>query len=231
MPLQGIIDTARSLAYWERLQDVTSNNAANANTDAFKADRLAAHVLPGRTSPVPVQAIDLEPGALRDTGRPLDVGLEGKGFLVVRTAHGERLMRGGSLRLDARGVITDMSGNPVLGEQGPIVASGAKLEVHGDGTVVVDDAIAGRLRLETVDDTNTLLKEGMGRYVPAGATRKVADGDVVVRQGSVEDANMNPIQSLVDLVTIQRAYASNIEALHAMDSVLGAVTTEVGRVQ
>jgi len=231
MPLQGIIDTARSLAYWERLQDVTSNNAANANTDAFKADRLAAHVLPGGSSPVPVQSIDLEPGALRDTGRPLDLGLEGKGFFVVRTAHGERLMRGGSLRLDAKGVITDMSGNPVLGEQGPIVASGAKIVVHGDGTVVVDDAVAGRLRLETVDDPGTMLKEGMGRYVPAGTTHKVADGDVSVRQGSVEDANMNPIQSLVDLVTIQRAYASNIEALHAMDSVLGAVTTEVGRVQ
>jgi len=179
-----------------------------------------------------VQTTDLEPGALRDTGRPLDVALEGRGFFVVKTAHGERLSRGGSLRLDAKGVITDLTGNPVLGEQGPIVASGAKLEVHGDGTVVVDGAIAGRLRLETVDRPATLLKEGHGRYIiPAGGTRPIGDGEAIVRQGSVEEANMNPIQSLVDLVTIQRAYASNIEALHAMDSVLGAITTEVGRVQ
>jgi flagellar basal body rod protein FlgG len=46
----------------------------------------------------------------------------------------------------------------------------------------------------------------------------------------VEEANIDPLLSMVDLVTIQRAYAANVDALKAMDSVLGAVTTEVGKV-
>jgi flagellar basal-body rod protein FlgF len=230
VPLKGIIDTARSLAYWQRLQEITSNNVANANTDAFKADRLAAHILPNGEHPVPVQTTDLQAGALRDTGRPLDLALEGEGFFVVRTPHGERLMRGGSMRLDAQGVLTDMNANPVLGTQGPLVVSGANVEVHGDGTIVVDGSIAGRLRIEAVDDPGRLLKEGQGRFIAGGPTHEPADGATQVRQGSVEEANLDPLLSMVDLVTIQRAYASNIEALRAMDSVLGTITTEVGRV-
>ena len=230
MPLKGIIDTARSLAYWERLQEVTSNNVANANTDAFKADRLAAHILPGGEHPVPVQSTDLSGGSLRDTGRPLDLALEGDGYFVVRTARGERLLRGGSLRLDAQGVLTDMNANPVLGTQGPMVLSGANIEVHGDGTVVVDGSVAGRLRIESPNAPDRMLKEGQGRFIPGGPTHEVDEGGTQVRQGAVEEANMDPLLSMIDLVTIQRAYATNIEALHAMDSVLGTITTEVGRV-
>ena len=230
MPMKGIIDTARSLAYWQRLQEVTSNNVANANTDGYKADRLAAHILPGGETPVPVQTIDLKPGALRDTGRPLDLALEGPGFFVVRTPRGERLMRGGSMRLDSRGVLSDMNGNPVLGQQGPVVLSGSKVVVHADGTLVVDDAVAGRLRIETVDEPGSLLKEGQGRFLPGGPTHEVEEGVAPIRQGAVEEANLDPLMSMIDLVTIQRAYASNMEAMRAMDSVLGAITTEVGRV-
>jgi flagellar basal-body rod protein FlgF len=230
VPLKGIVETARSLAYWERLQEVTANNVANANTDAFKADRLAAHILPGGENPVPVQSTDLQPGAMRDTGRPLDLAIEGQGFFVVRTAHGDRLTRGGSMRLDARGLLTDMNGNPLLGTQGPMVISGAKVEVHADGTVVTDGTIAGRLLIQTPDQPDAMLKEGQGRLIAGGPTHEPAEGAAQVRQGAVEESNIDPLLSVVDLVTIQRAYASNIEALRAMDSVLGTITTEVGRV-
>jgi flagellar basal body rod protein FlgG len=51
-----------------------------------------------------------------------------------------------------------------------------------------------------------------------------------VRQGAVEEPNMDPLVSMVDLVAIQRAYAANLDALKAMDSVLATVTSEVGKV-
>ena len=71
---------------------------------------------------------------------------------------------------------------------------------------------------------------GQGRFIAGGPTHEVDEGGTQVRQGAVEEANMDPLLSMIDLVTIQRAYATNIEALHAMDSVLGTITTEVGRV-
>lgn len=229
MPLQGILNTARSLSYYTHKQEVTANNLANANSDAFKADRITAREVPGAGFPVPVQEIDLRQGTFRETSRPLDLALEGDGFFVVKTAQGERLTRGGSFRLDSVGRLTDAQGDPVLGRDGPILVQGGKVEVQGDGSVLVDDAVAGQLQVVTPETPGALMKEGFGRYIPTGAVRPAADDTTHVRQGSVEEANFDPLLSMVDLVSIQRAYAANIDALKTMDSVLGAVTNEVGK--
>ena len=230
MPMRGIVNTARTLSFYTKLQAVTANNLANANTDAFKAHRMTARQHPGREYPVPVERTDLEQGRLHETGRPLDLGLEGPGFFVVRTARGERLTRGGSLRLDASGCLMDGRGDPLVGMDGPIRVNGAEVEVKSDGTVLVDGAGVGRLRIETVDDPASLLKEGLGRYVPAGTLRPVPENQALVRQGSVEEANLDPLLSMVDLVSIQRSYGANIDALKVLDGVLGAITTEVGKI-
>jgi flagellar basal body rod protein FlgG len=230
MAIGGIVTTARSLAYLQRLQEVTANNIANANSDAFKADRLLAWLPPGQAAPVPVRALDLRQGLVRDTGRPLDLALDGDGFLVVQTPRGERLTRGGSLHLDPAGRLVDSHGDPLLGADGPIVVQGSRVEVEADGTVQVDGAPVGRLRLETVDRPADLLKEGEGRFIPPAATRPVETGRIRVRQGAIEDANVDPLVAMVDLVAIQRAYAANLDALRAMDSVLATVASEVGRV-
>jgi flagellar basal-body rod protein FlgF len=230
MTMRGIVNTARTLSYYTKLQAVTANNLANASTDAFKADRMTARQLPGMEYPVPVERTDLEQGRLRETGRPLDVSLEGPGFFVVHTPRGERLTRGGSLRLDASGCLMDGRGDPLVGADGPIRVNGAEVEIKPDGTVLVDGAGAGRLRIETVDDPASLLKEGFGRYVPAGTLRPVPETQALVRQGSVEEANLDPLLSMVDLVTIQRSYGANIDALKVLDGVLGAITNEVGKI-
>ncbi|KPJ96041.1 MAG: hypothetical protein AMS18_01795 [Gemmatimonas sp. SG8_17] len=230
MPLKGIAETARTLSYYTRLQHVVANNLANANTDAFKADRMTAHLLAGSESLIPVQETDFQQGALRETGRPLDLALDGLGFLVVQTENGERLTRSGSLRLDQVGQVIDSLGAPVLGQEGPIVLTGNSVEVLHDGSVLLDGAVVDRLRIETVSDPSTLLKEGHGRFVPAGATEPVAVEQVRVHQGSVEEANLDPILSMVDLVRIQRAYTANVDVLKAMDDVLGSITKDVGTV-
>lgn len=230
MPLQGILNTARTLSYWARRQDVTANNVANANTDAFKGDRLVARQVAGMESPVPARDLDLQQGAFRETGRALDVALDGQGFFVVSTARGERLTRGGSLRLDTVGRLTDSHGDPLVGPQGPVFVRGADVEIRGDGTVIVDGETAGELHLVQVADPSGLLKEGFGRFDTTGPTRPAAEGTLRVRQGAVEEANVDALLGMVDLVTIQRAYSANVDALRAMDSVLGAIANEVGKV-
>lgn len=229
MPLRAIVNTARSLSYVLRLQDVTANNLANANTAGFKADRVSARQPAGASHPVPVHSTDLEQGTFRDTGRPLDLGLEGPGFFVVETARGERLTRGGALRLDADGRLTDADGAPLLGTEGPLVLHGAEVRVEADGSVRVDGALAGKLRVVDADDPEALLKEGAGRYRPQGGTHPVRDDVTRVRQGSLEEPNVDPLTAMVDLVNIQRAYSANIQALKAMDGALEIVTNQVGR--
>jgi flagellar basal body rod protein FlgG len=231
MPLQGILNTARTLSFYTRKQEVTANNLANASSDGFKADRVLAHAMPGSTSPVPVPDIDLQQGAVRTTSRPLDVALEGPGFFVLKTEHGERLTRGGSLRLDGQGRLTDHMGDPLMAADGPIYVQGSDVEIQGDGTVVVDGAKAGQLLIVNANEPDKLVKEGYGRYAVPGGVHPADEAKTQVRQGSIEDANLDSMLSMVDLVTIQRAFAANVDALKAMDSVLGSVTNEVGKVQ
>jgi flagellar basal-body rod protein FlgF len=230
MPLQGILNTARTLSFYARRQEVTANNLANASTDGFKADRVLAHRLNGTTAPVPVVETDLRQGTFRETGRSLDLGLDGDGYFVVATPQGERLTRGGSFRLDTAGRLANSQGDLVLGDGGPIVLQGGKVEVHADGSILVDGQAAGRLRIVSPDQPRQMLKEGFGRYAPGGEVHTVDEDTTHVRQGAVEEANLDSLLSMVDLVTIQRAYAANADALKAMDSVLGAVTNEVGKV-
>jgi flagellar basal-body rod protein FlgF len=230
MPLRGIQNAAHGLSYYARLQEVVANNLANVSTDAFKVDRMTGRMMPGDSFPVPVEHLDLTQGAMRETGRSLDLALDGPGFLVVTTPGGERLTRGGSLRLDAGGQLTDAEGNPVQGQKGPIVPGVGHLEIQPDGTVQVDGATIDTLRLETVADPTTLRKEGTGRFVPPkGAALVPADG-TRVRQGNVEEPNSDAVLGMIDLVTIQRAYAANVDALKAMDGVLGTIASEVGKV-
>lgn len=235
MGLDALRSTARTLGYYTRLQAVTANNLANSDTDGFKADVMSARKLGDATFPVPVTRTDLSQGTLTQTGRPLDLALDGPGFLVLQTGQGERFTRGGSLALDAANRLSDRHGNLLLGENGAvqIPLRFASLEVQADGQVMVDGIRIDRLRMETVADPGTLLKEGAGQYQPATPGEPAIPVDTItttVRQGQVEDSNQDTLKGVVDLVTIQRAYAANIDSLKALDSVLGTVVNEVGRV-
>jgi flagellar basal body rod protein FlgG len=231
MGLNAIKSTAQTLGYYTRLQALTANNLANSDTDGFKADTMAARLVGTATYPVPVTRIDLSQGTLQQTGRTLDVAMDGPGFLVLQTPEGERLSRGGSLALDAANRLADRHGNLVLGENGPIqvpIRYGA-LEIQADGDVVVDGTRIDRLRRETVDEPTALLKEGAGRFLASQPTRP-ADATTMLRQGSIEESNQDTLRGVVDLVTIQRAYAANVDSLKALDSVLSTVVNEVGKV-
>ncbi len=234
MGLEAIRSTARTLGYYTKLQALTANNLANSDTEGFKADVMSARKIGTTTFPVPVTKTDLSQGTLTPTGRALDLSLDGPGFLVLQTDQGERLTRGGSLALDAANRLSDRHGNLVLGENGPvqIPLRYASFEIQADGQVVVDGTRIDRLRVETVADPGTLLKEGAGKYqVAAGVpTVPVDTTTTMVKQGQVEDSNQDTLKGVVDLVTIQRAYAANIDSLKALDSVLGTVVNEVGRV-
>lgn len=232
MGLNALKSTAQTLSFYTRLQALTANNLANSDTEGFKADSMSGRLYGDTTYPVPVTRTDLSQGMMTATGRPLDLGLEGPGFFVLQTEQGERLSRGGALALDAANRLSDRHGNLVMGQNGPIQIPLRydSFEVQADGDVVVDGTRIDRLRVETVADTNTLMKEGAGRFVPSTPTEPVDSTTTLVRQGSTEDSNQDTLKGTVDLVTIQRAYAANVESLKALDSVLGTVVNQVGKV-
>lgn len=228
MDLRALTYTARTLGYWSRTQDVAANNLANANTAGFKMDLVTAAQAADGSYPVLVQETDLSQGRLRMTGRELDLALEGPGFLVVQTPGGERLTRGGALRLDAERRLVAQDGSPVLGDTDqPLVIPDGLLEITPEGEVQIDKVAVGRLKLRELDEGVRVLKEGNGRFLPQGET--VAATTTLVRQQQVEEPNGDLLAGMVDLVTIQRAYTANADAMKAMDRVLGTLTADIGK--
>jgi flagellar basal-body rod protein FlgF len=230
MTVPGIITSAHALSYYQRLQEVTANNLANVSTDGFKLDRLTSSTQGEDGYPTPVEKLDLSQGQIHDTGRDLDVALRGPGYFTVQTPHGERLSRGGSFHLDSEGRIVDEQGDPVMGNNGPIVVppTGGKITVRADGSIFIDGTPTDQFKINNVSDPSQLTEEGAGLFSFTGSTTPTTSATTTVQQGSIEQPNSDAVTGMVDLVSIQRAYAANLDAIKAMDGVLDTVTGQVG---
>ncbi len=231
-PLRSVENAARALRYFQRLQETLANNLANAPTDGFKGDLMFGQLLGNSVAPTPMQTLNMTQGSLRETGGLYDLALEGQGFFVAGTAAGERLTRGGALHLDPGGMLVDAQGDPLMGVDGPIVVPGdgsESFEVQADGVVLVNGARIGQLRLENVTDPANIEKEGLGRFLATGPTEAVNIADTRVRQGSIEESNVDTINGMIDLITIQREYQANMTALQALDGQLETVANNIGR--
>lgn len=148
-------------------QAVAANNLAQAGTPGFKADSLAFRVVPvvGAAPGTRAYAVattpgaDMRPGPVEQTGRVLDVALDGNAMLAVQSRDGlEAYTRAGRLAISSDGELRTHGGLTVLGEGGPIaVPEGARLAIARDGTVsaVVESQgsanvqVLGRLKLVT----------------------------------------------------------------------------------
>lgn len=229
MTLRAMQRTARTLVQYERLQALLAHNLSNVSTDGYKADLFRFALSGNAVSPVPTTRLDLSQGSLRETGRKLDLALQGPGFFAVATANGERLTRGGTLRLDATGLLVDAAGDPILSEEGPIAITGTEIVVRADRTIVVDDVVVGKLRVEMVDDPATLQKEGGSRLVATAGTRPATGDETQVLQGMLEGSNFQAVLGTVDLVTIAREFEANMSVLRALDGVLDDVVNNIAR--
>ena len=212
----------------ERQLDVVANNIANVNTTGYKADSSlfeefltsGAHEdnfvgADRRVSYVQDRATyrDFSQGAADQTKNPLDLAIDGSGFLVVQTPAGERYTRDGGLQLNNQGQLVTVAGNPVLGTSGPIVfqPTDHDINVAPDGTITVVtgtsnvDSVRGKLRLVSFADAQKLLKEGANLY-SAGEGAAQPDAKSVVRQGFIEKSNVSAVAEMSRMIEVTRAY-------------------------
>jgi flagellar basal-body rod protein FlgF len=214
----------------ERELDVTANNMANVNTNGFKADHMlfeeylnsGAHEdnfqrPDRRVSYVQDRGTfrDFAQGSAQLTSNPLDVAIDGDGFLAVQTAAGERYTRDGNLHLNPQGQLVTGSGDPLLGTSGPIVfqPTDHDINIAPDGTVTVleglsrTDSVRGKLRLVNFADAQKLLKQGGNLFSADQATATQPDPKSAIRQGYVEKSNVSAVTEMSRMIEITRAYA------------------------
>lgn len=227
MSPQGVGPSVQALRYWERRQEVAANNLANASTAGFRGDRVFARLLEGG-GPEAVAVVDARPGTVTRTGRPLDVALEGDGFLVVGTPAGERYVRGGSFTLDAGGTLVTGEGHPLLGDAGPLTLPPGDAVIQSSGEVTVDGVSVGCLRVDLPGGPP--LREGANLWIPQGPAERLAEQQVRIRSEHLEESNVDPVSALVEMIEIQRAYGAVHRSLLAADDVMQTITSDLGRV-
>lgn len=226
-------------------QGAISNNIANVNTTAFHQDFTAFRAMPvyGAGLPARVYAMaerpgtDLTQGVIQSTGRDLDLAIQGDGWFAVQAHDGsEAYTRAGDLHLGAGGVLMNGAGLPLLGNGGPIVIPPAeKIEIGVDGGISIrpvgqaatNMAVVDRIRLVN-PDARQLVKGTDGLMRMKSGAPVEPDAGVKVSSGAIEASNVNPIEALVQQITLGRQFDLQIKLMKTAEE-NDASTTQMMR--
>lgn len=227
-----------ALAAQQRL-DTISSNLAGAQVPAFKRGGLsfesyitpAAAAQPALERPILTSAIgftDYSQGPLRETGNVLDLALEGDGFFAVETPGGIKYTRNGTFRIDVEGFLATGEGHRVLSGQKQLSVQGRELVISPDGTVTVDGAEVGRLDIVAFARQSELVANGNSLY--DGTTAGAMVSSAQVRQGAVEQSNINTVTEMVGMIEASRHFELCTKVIQTFDETTAKASTELGRV-
>lgn len=209
--------------------DVVANNIANASTTGFKREGIAfeAYMKPtDRSSKSPTDFDfdratyrDIAAGPIVNTGNPLDLAVQGQGYFRVQMPDGSTgYTRAGAFQLNTEGTLVTQAGFPVLSDGGTISIpnTASQINISGDGFVSarVDNGAAlaqiGKITLAKFDNEQQLQAAGNGIYT----TKQIPQIDTgsTIKQGSIEQSNVQPVLEITDMIRISRSYeqASNM---------------------
>jgi flagellar basal-body rod protein FlgF len=226
----------------QRRMDVAANNLANVATSGFKADTLIleeadqtqAHA---EEDPRQIRFVrdigimhGMEQGPIAMTGNPLDVALEGDGFIMVEGPDGPMYTRDGAFSLAGDGRLVTSEGRAVLNSGGaPIVLDpqGETPSIGRDGVIRVAGVEAGRIGVVSFAAPGALSKVGDNLWSAQGQQPGEFEG--VVLQGAIEGSNVRPVVELTRLIEISRAYQSAAKIVSTADELRKSAIERLGR--
>ncbi len=178
------------------------------------------------------QSTDMRRGPIISTGRETDVAIMGSGFFVLQAEGGERYARSGSFTIDNQKQMVTPDGLPVLGEGGPITLDGDSFSIENDGTIMVDGSVAGKLKIVDFAEATKLEHQGNSLLKAAEGMnpQPVPPGEIIVAQGHLEGSNVNPIDTLVAMITAQRAFEIQQKTLTTEDDMLSKSVNKLPQV-
>jgi flagellar basal-body rod protein FlgF len=230
--------------------DTVANNVANMNAAGFRGDRMLFQsfisrlAVPGRqVAFVQDRAtyVDATQGPIESTGNPLDIAINGEGFLAVQRPGdaGRGYTRDGRLKVSPSRTLVDNAGRPVLDDGGtPILIPErtSRLEIRAEGTIIATidrrPQQVGRIGLSRAGDPRAVRKAGDGLFdIPTADLRPV---DPLARstrivQGSLETSNVRPVQEIANLTDLQRSYERMQKIMTDDDGRLHKMIDALGR--
>ena len=247
MPYGLYISADGAQAQMQRL-DVIANNLANAETTGFKRDlaivqsRYAEAVQQGLAPPgsgsidnlgggVQFQETktDFSAGALKRTGSPTDVAINGDGFFLVRNGDSTYLSRAGNFRLTQRGELVTQQGYSVLSDtHSPIAINlqGGHWEITDSGTIQ-QDGDTQNLALVKPASLGNLVKTGENLFRSLAEPQAVPAEARSVASGYLELSAVQPTTELVDMLDTTRLIEANVNMIKTQDEMLSTLISRV----
>lgn len=217
-----------------RAQAANNHNLANANTTGFRADLSAfqSQTVAGSGQPSRVYAtnstvgFDTTVGQLQQSGNPLDVAINGDGWIAVQARDGrEAYTRAGDLRIDATGQLRTGAGHPVMGDGGPlIVPPHSTVSVARDGSVSIVPlgqtpttlATVGRIKLVNPPQAE-LERSADGLFRLRNGNDAPSDAGVQLLSGALEASNVNIAETMTQMIELARRYELQVKAIRAAE--------------
>lgn len=225
--MTGAMQNARGTA-------IHANNLANVTTTGFRSDYAQARAMPvfGETYATRVYSMEENPGSnfnsgsLIETGRDLDVSVNGEGWIAVQAADGsEAYSRAGELSVDSVGVLRNGNGLPILGQGGPIALPPfEKITIAQDGTISIQglgeepNSVAQIDRIKLVKPEGAELQKGAdGLMRLRNGLAAPADAEVSIRTGFVEGSNVNAVSALTELISLSRQFEMQMKMMKTVE--------------
>lgn len=215
-----------------------ANNMANANKTAFKSSFEQARSMQAYGEGMPTRVFSLaespgqnfESGVLQQTGRDLDLAIEGNGWFVVDSKlNGEALTRAGNFNINSNGFLVDKTGQNVLKENGEpiyIELPIEKLNIRRDGVIEVRPEGAPANAMEEVaqlklvsPDIRDLARgeDGLFRRIDGNKTKFAVD--VQIQSGTLEASNVNLSAELTGMINLQRQFEMQVKMMKTAEEI------------
>lgn len=231
---KGIYIAMTGARHIEHAQTLRANNLANATTTGFRADFAQARamgVYHGDGHSTRAYALTENPGTnfdhgpLLETGRDLDVAVNGEGWLAVMAPDGgEAYTRAGGLRVNLLGQLMTATGQPVLGDAGPLaIPPFEKLEIGQDGTISIrpegqgPEVLAEVGRIKLVNPQNELVKGKDGLFRSEPGIPLPADAGVQLQTGYLEGSNVNTVEEFTQVIALSRQFELQVKLMSSVE--------------
>lgn len=232
------VGVSAQLALQQRLETISSN-IANMNTSGYRSEEVRFESLLADAGDRGVAFastgspyLSLRSGAIVKTDNPLDVAIQGSGWLAIRTGNGLAYTRDGRLHMRANGAIETVNGNPILDAGGSPLAIDPQAGVPTitrDGQISQAGRVVANLGLFAIPPDAQLKRGENASVVPdrpvTPIENSVSDGII---QGHVEDANVDPVREITRLIAVQRAFEGLTASLETSEASLSSAIKTLG---
>lgn len=221
-----------------------ANNIANASTVGFKAQRMIYSTFEAeKRADYDRQLLvagasaetqtDFSMGSIKQTGRSMDIAIDGDAFLQIQTARGVRFTRAGNLTVNEAGQLATKTGDLVVGTNGPItIPRDTAVSIGERGVISASGKNIDTLQLVRFNNpAAALIKDGDSTFAANGTEAPVAATSGKVISGSLEMSNLNTVSEMVSMINNNREFESLQRSLTLLMNDMGRkISGEIGKV-